>query len=161
MRYKSLIIFALPLIVAMGSADTLNLSLSEVLVQNRGVVNRILISFNISALRDCRVDYAEILIPHFLTQGAITIEAWRLRSENPDDYDTTYHSRYVTDAEIRLPVILDITEFVKHWQKNGNNFGILLKRPHYEGGGFRGELQALRNALTNARVRVFFVRTRR
>lgn len=159
-HFKGFIFLALLLIFAPLFADTLNLPIGQVMVRPSGRVNRIQVSLDVSCLRDCQVDYAEILIPHFLTQGAITIEGWRLRSNNPDDYDTTYHSRYVTDAEVRLPVVLDITEFVKHWLANGNNFGILLKRPYYEGGGFRGELQNLRNALTNARVRVFFVRKR-
>ena len=100
------------------------------------------------------------MIPHFLTSGEIVLEGWRLLSENPLEFDTTYHARYSIEASINLPVILDITDFMQYWVENGKNFGILLKRPYYQGGGFKGELQGLRNALANARIRVFFIRER-
>ena len=142
------------------SADTLSLPIGQVTVIRSGEVNRIRIGVDISPLQNTRVDYAEILIPHFLTSGEMVLEGWRLNSENSDDYDTTYYARYATEASIDLPVILDITNFMQYWVENGNNFGILLKRPYYEGGGFGGELQSLRNALANARIRVFFIRVR-
>ena len=139
-------------------SDTLSLPIGQVTVIRSGEVNRVRIGFDISALENTRVDYAEIQIPHFLTEGEIVLEGWRLVSQN--EYDTTFHARYSIEASINLPVILDITDFMQYWVEDGNNFGILLKRPYYQGGGFRGELQGLRNALTNARIRVFFIRER-
>jgi hypothetical protein len=141
-------------------ADTLSLSIGQITVVRSGIENRIRLGLDISPLENARIDYAEILIPHFLNEGEMVLEGWRLNSENSDDYDTTYYARYATEASINLPVILDITDFMQYWVENGNNYGILLKRPYYEGGGFRGELQGLRNALANARIRVFFIRGR-
>ena len=163
---KNLILVPLFILLIVGMtqltfSDTLSLTIGHVTVIRSGEVNRVRIWLDISPLHNTRVDYAEILIPHFLTSGEIVLEGWRLLSENPSEYDTTYHARYATDASVNLLVILDITDFVKYWVENGNNFGILLKRPYYEGGGFRGELQGLRNALTNARIRVFFIPTNR
>jgi len=140
------------------SADTLSLTISQISVIRVSNVNRVRVNFDISPLENTRIDYAEIIIPHFLTQGTLTVEGWRLNSENPNDYDTTYNAHYNTHASLNLPIILDITKFIKHWVENGNNFGILLKRPYYEGGGFRSELQSLRNALANARIKIFFIR---
>jgi hypothetical protein len=162
---KNLILAPLLLLLIVGMiqqsySDTLSLPIGQVTVIRSGEVNRVRIGFDISALEYTRVDYAEILIPHFLTEGEIVLEGWRLLSEDPQEYDTTFHTRYSIDASINLPVILDITDFMQYWVENGNNFGILLKRPYYQGGGFRGELQNLRNALANARIRVFFIRER-
>ncbi|MDH5186058.1 MAG: hypothetical protein OEW70_03235 [candidate division WOR-3 bacterium] len=152
-----LILSAIALTISLTFADTLSLPVGQVTVIRSGAVNRIRVLFDISTLQNARVDYAEILIPHFLNEGEIVLEGWRLISENPDDYDTTFHARYTTEASVNLPVILDITDFMKYWVGNSNNFGVLLKRPYYQGGGFRGELQNLMNALTNARIRVFFI----
>jgi len=142
------------------SADTLSLPIGQVTVVQNGTVNRIRLGVDVSALQNTRVDYAEIMIPHFLTTGALTIEGWRLTAQNAVVYDTNYHARNTTKASVNLPVILDITDFMQYWVENGNNYGVLLKRPYYEGGGFNGELQGLRNALANARIRVFYVRER-
>ncbi|MDH5683809.1 MAG: hypothetical protein OEZ20_05035 [candidate division WOR-3 bacterium] len=152
-----LILSAIALTISLTFADTLSLPVGQVTVIRSGEVNRVRIGFDISALENARVDYAEILIPHFLTSDEIVLEGWRLLSESPSEYDTTFHARYTTEASVNLPVILDITDFMKYWVGNSNNFGVLLKRPYYQGGGFRGELQNLMNALTNARIRVFFI----
>lgn len=161
-NYKIIISIALILLIIgafhQTPADTLSLPIRQIMVIRSGLVNRIRVLFDISTLQNARVDYAEIVIPHFLSQGEMVLEGWRLVTHN--EYDTTFHTRYNTDASVNLPVILDITEFVKYWVGNSNNYGILLKRPYYEGGGFRGELQNLRNALLNARIRIFFVRER-
>lgn len=161
-QYKilNLIVLLILLVATLQSvsADTLSLPIGQVMVISSGNVNRIHLGLNITQLQNTRVDYAEIMIPHFLTSGAITVEGWRLTSQNAVVYDTIYHARNTTKASVNLPVILDITDFMQYWVENGNNFGILLKRPYYEGGGFRGELQNLRIALSNARIRVFFIR---
>jgi hypothetical protein len=156
--YIIVLLLSLVAVFQLVSADTLSLPIGQVTVVRSGEVNRIQFGLDISPLDNARVDYAEILIPHFLNEGEMELEGWRLNSENSDDYDTTYYARYATEASINLPVILDITDFMQYWIENGNNYGILLKRPYYEGGGFRGELQGLRNALANARIRVFFIR---
>lgn len=155
--FSSTFIFLLLVLVSQPiSADTLSLTIGQISVIRVSNVNRIRVNFDISPLENTKVDYAEIMVPHFLTSGAITVEGWRLNSETPNDYDTAYNALYKTHASLNLPIILDITKFIKYWVENGNNFGILLKRPYYEGGGFRGELQNLGNALANARIRVFF-----
>jgi hypothetical protein len=162
---KNFILTPLLLLLIVGMiqqsySDTLSLPIGQITVIRSNEVNRVRIGFDISALENTRVDYAEIVIPHFLSSGEIVLEGWRLLTENPLEYDTTYHARYSIEASINLPVILDITDFMQYWVENGNNFGILLKRPYYQGGGFRGELQVLRNALAIARIRVFFIRER-
>ena len=162
---KNFILAPLLLLLIVGMiqqsySDTLSLPIGQVTVIRSGEVYRVRIGFDISPLENTRVDYAEIMIPHFLTSGEMVLEGWRLLSENPSEYDTTFHARYSIEASVNLPVILDITDFMLYWAENGNNFGILLKRPYYQRGGFRGELQGLRNALANARIRVFFIRER-
>ena len=161
-NYKIIISITLILLIIgvfhQTPADTLNLPIGQITVIRNGEVNRIRLTFDLSALNNKRVDYAEILIPHFLTNGRIVLEAWRLTSGNTNNYDSTYRVRFTAKASVNLPAALDITEFVKYWVDNGNNHGVLLKRPNYEGGSFRGELQSLRQALSNARLRVFFTK---
>jgi hypothetical protein len=166
------ILLSVIIIFSLAQADTLNLSISQIATISNNGINRILLRFNTSVLNNNQVDYAEIIIPHFLTTGKMIIEGHRLTTNwnstsvnwnsfnRPGgDYDTITHTRYTTSASVNLPVILDITEFVKNWLNNGNNYGILLKRPFYEGNGFRNEVTLLRNTLANARVRIYFART--
>ena len=168
---KYVILLAIVTAFSLTYADTLSLSISQIATISNNGTNRILLRFNVSSLNNNQVDYAEIVIPHFLTTGKMVIEGYRLTTNwNPTtvnwnsfnrpggDYDTITRARYTTSASVNLPVILDITEFVKNWVNNGNNCGILLKRPYYEGNGFRNEVTLLRNTLANARIRIFFAR---
>jgi hypothetical protein len=70
------------------SAYTLSLPIGQVTVVRSGEVDRIRLGLDISPLENARVDYVEILIPHFLNEGDMVLEGWRLNSENSDDYDT-------------------------------------------------------------------------
>lgn len=103
-QYKTLYTIVLVLLIGSvfkpASADTLSLPLGKVTVIRSGEVNRIRLGLDITPLQNTRVDYAEILMPHFLTEGEIVLEGWRLNSENSDDYDTTYYVRYATGASI-------------------------------------------------------------
>ncbi len=168
---KCIILLLIAIIFSLSYADTLSLPISQVATISNNGISRILLRFNTNTLNNVQVDYAEIVIPHFLTSGKMIIEGYRLTTNwNPSminwnsfnrpggDYDTITHTRYTTSASVNLPVILDITEFVKNWLNNDNNFGILLKRPYYEGNGFRNEVTLLRNTLANARIRIFFAR---
>jgi hypothetical protein len=79
---KNLILAPLLLLLIVGMiqqsySDTLSLPIGQVTVIRSGEVNRVRIGFDISALEYTRVDYAEILIPHFLTEGEIVLEGWR------------------------------------------------------------------------------------
>ena len=168
---KFVILLAVVITFSLAYSDILSLPIGQITTISNNGINRILLRFDINSLNNTQVDYAEIVIPHFLTSGKIVIEGYRLTSSwnsvsvnwnsfnRPGgDYDTITRTRYTTSASINLPVILDITEFVKNWLNNGSNYGILLKRPYYEGNGFRNEVTLLRNTLTNARIRIFFAR---
>jgi len=168
---KCIILLSFIIIFSLSYADTLSLSISQIATISNNGINRILLRFNTDVFHNTQVDYAEIVIPHFLTSGKMIIEGYRLTTNwsqtavnwnsfnRPGgDYDTITRTRYTTSASVNLPVILDITEFVQNWVNNGNNCGILLKRPYYEGNGFRNEVTLLRNTLANARIRIFFAR---
>ena len=168
---KYVILLVIFILFSFTYADVIELPISQVATITNNNINRVLLRFDFTSLNNTQVDYAEIVIPHFLTAGKIVIEGYRLTSSwnsvsvnwnsfnRPGgDYDTITRTRYTTSASINLPVILDITEFVKNWLNNGSNYGILLKRPYYEGNGFRNEVTLLRNTLTNARIRIFFAR---
>ncbi len=168
---KLLIPLIIFLPIALICADTLSLPINRIAVITNNTISRVLLKFDTDTLSNVQVDYAEIVIPHFLTTGKMTIEGHRLTTNwnsttvnwnsfnRPGgDFDTTTNARYTTSASVNLPVILDITEFVKNWVNNGNNYGILLKRPAYEGNGFRNEVTLLRSTLANARIRIFFAR---
>lgn len=169
---KCLILLVVIMAFSLSYADTLSLSIGQIATISNNSINRVLLRFDVSSFSNTQVDYAEIVIPHFLSSGKMVIEGYRLITNwnsttvnwnsfnRPGgDYDTITRTRYTTSASVNLPVILDITEFVKHWVNNGNNCGILLKRPYYEGNGFRNEVTLLRNTLANARIRIFFART--
>jgi hypothetical protein len=167
---KLLIPLVIFLPLALICADTLSLPISRIAVITNNTISRVLLRFDTDTLSNVQVDYAEIVIPHFLTSGKIAIEGYRLTTNwNPTtvrwnsfirpggDYDTTSNTRYITSSSENYPIILNITEFIKNWLNSGNNYGILLKRPIYEGNGFTGNIQFLRNALMNAKVRIFYI----
>ena len=170
---KKFLIFLVCLIMfSLIYADTLSLPIGQIATISNNGTSRLLLRFNVSSLNNTQVDYAEIVVPHFLTSGKMVIEGYRLTTNwnqttvnwnsfnRPGgDYDTITRTRYTTSVSVNLPVILDVTEFVQNWVNNGNNCGILLKRPYYEGNGFRNEVTLLRNTLANARVRIFYART--
>jgi hypothetical protein len=86
--------------------------------------------------------------------GASWIQPWR----NPGgDFDSTHQALYALPPGDTTQVSLDVTSIVRAWQ-GGDNFGLLLKRPNYEGGGFRGEGVLLRKAITTARLKLYFTR---
>ncbi len=168
---KYVILLIVVLMFSLSYADTLNFSLSQVALIRNNNINRLLVKFNVSILNNVEIDYAEIVIPHFLTTGKIVIEGHRLLTNwnsstvnwnsfghAGGDYDTTIRTQYTTSVSRNKPIILEVTKFVENWVKTGNNYGLILKRPYYEGNGFGNEGTLLRNTLVNARLRIFYTR---
>jgi hypothetical protein len=129
-------------------------------------------------LAKARVDYAQISFPAFLPKdydGRVTTLVYQVQTAwdpalttwtSPwrvpgGDLDSLWESRFVTSAEDGHPIQLDITRAVKLWQETGRNFGVILKRPDAEGGGYKLEAKRLREALKKARVKFYFTQMRR
>jgi hypothetical protein len=159
-------------------ADTLTVRL-EAIAPISGRVrgaerSRILFAFPLpERVRQSRIDFAQLQFPpvqirdtsyHFTIEGYLLTTAWETRSvtwtrpwRNPGgDFDSARICRFTTAVTDSHPVILDITQAVKRWQESGNNLGLILKRPEYEGDGFGIEALPLRQVLNSARVRFYF-----
>lgn len=118
-----------------------------------------------------KLEFASVLLPD--TDYTYTLEAYPITTDwqrsrvswtepwrNPGgDFDSVRTSRFTTATTDSHPVVLGITGAVKHWQQRGSNFGFILKRPDYEGGGFGVEGLPLRQAVGAARVKFCFTRT--
>lgn len=172
MRNFLLVLFALFNFIPYLLADTLSLPIGEFAVISgpiRGrTVSRVLIRFDLSILQGKRVDYAEINIPNFLSEGALTFEGWRLTTNwnrnvkwqsfrrAGGDFDTTHKSHFRISAGLENSVILDITRQLKHWLSRGENYGLLFKRPYYENDGFGIEISRLREVIEQTRLKVYY-----
>ncbi|MEO0080646.1 MAG: DNRLRE domain-containing protein [candidate division WOR-3 bacterium] len=173
----------LAMLVSASLADTLSVRLTDVAYisgllrgQTRG---RALLSIPLPpAVQEARIDFAKLQFPSILipdTNYLFTIEAypvttawqrssvtWTYPWRRPGgDYDSLRLARFATATTDSHPIVLDITRAVKHWQTGGDNFGLILKRPDYEGGGFTIEGGMLRQALNSARVKFYFTRIQR
>jgi hypothetical protein len=73
------------------------------------------------------------------------------------DFDTTDRPFYAASPGDSTPVRLDLTRHVRAWQA-GNNFGFILMRPSYEGGGFGSEGALLRKAILKARIKFYYTK---
>lgn len=125
-----------------------------------------------------RVDFVRLELPAIQlgdTGSIVTLESfqattpWDARSvtwtypwQRPGgDYGAVGLSRFTTAAGDSHPIVLDITGCVRDWQERGFNFGVFLKRPDCEGGGFGPESLQVRQSLGSARIRFYFTRIQR
>ncbi|MEO0130704.1 MAG: DNRLRE domain-containing protein [candidate division WOR-3 bacterium] len=156
-------------------ADTLSIPVYEYAVIRGNVrgreVSRVLLRFDLRVLEGKEIFYGEIIIPNFLDSSYLTLEGWRLTTNwqrnnvnwnsfrRPGgDYDTTFKTNFIMTAHNEDYGYLDITRYLRYWLNNGNNFGILLKRPYYEGDGFLNEINNLRRVLDLIRLKIYYVR---
>lgn len=175
---KNFILFPLFILLIVGMmqqsySDTLSIPIREFAVISGIIkgrtVTRVLIRFDLSALHGKKVDYGAIKVPNFLEQGGLAIEAWRLTTDwdkntvkwgsfqKPGgDYDGAYKAHFMLSSDDENPVILDITKFLKHWIKKGENYGLLLKRPYYENDGFGIEIERLRQVIEGTRLKIYY-----
>jgi len=181
LRSRSMLLGAALLLVSVAAADTLSVRPGDVAYiagplrgQTRG---RLLINVTLpEILQQARIDFAKLEFPAVTipdTTFAFTLEvyavttAWQRATVRWDypwrrlggDFDSVRLARFTTTTSDRHPVVLDLTQTVKRWQSGGSNFGLIFKRPDYEGGGFGIEGGLLRQVLNSARVKFYFVRT--
>jgi hypothetical protein len=171
---------AVVLLVSAASADTLSVGLRDVAYiagPLRGETRGRLL-FNVTlpdTVRQARIDFAKLTFPAALirdTSFAFTLEAyvvatawqgatvrWDFPWRSPGgDFDSARISRFATASADSHPIVLNVSRAVEQWQSGRGNFGLLLKRPDYEGGGFGIEGLPLRELLGLARVKFYFVR---
>jgi len=83
--------------------------------------------------------------------------SWTVPWRRPGgDFDSLSRAWFIALPGDKHPVVLDITETVRNWQQGKGSYGLFLKRPDAEGGGFREEVARLREALGKARVKYYF-----
>jgi hypothetical protein len=73
------------------------------------------------------------------------------------DFDSTDRSFYAALPGDTTPVRLDLTRHVRDWQAD-SNYGFILMRPPYEGGGFGSEGALLRKAIRKARIKFYYTK---
>jgi hypothetical protein len=123
-----------------------------------------------------RIDFALLTLPGLQlpdSLGAMIIDlrrvttpwnsgsaTWTTPWRNPGgDWDSTQQFLWSLVPGDTLPIRIDLTSCIRAWQA-GDNDGLILKRPHHEGGGFRGEGVLLRQAIASARLKLYFTRLR-
>jgi len=120
-----------------------------------------------------RIDFVKLELPAFLdntVKKPVTVEvydcmtgwergrvSWTTPWREPGgDLDSICQARFTCLPGDDHPVVLDITETVRSWQKGRGQHGLFLKRPDKEGGGFKTEGLRLHEALSSARVKFYF-----
>jgi hypothetical protein len=164
--------------VSSALGETLSVGLSDVAVITGNIRNnnvaRVVLNVDVpEQVLNARIDFAELTFPAFLSdtsQTAVSVvthcaqTAWGRDKvtwtmpwkRSGGDFDSLSCSWYMALPGRKHPVMLDITKIVRGWQHGRDNYGLFLKRPDAEGGGFLGERDRLRHALNSARVVFYF-----
>lgn len=178
MKKSVMLILLAVLLFGIAKADTLSVRLNQIAAISGTIRSqkraRVVFTFPVpERVLGSRIDFVKLEFPSVLrsdTNYRYTIEGYRITTRweqrgvtwnSPwripgGDFDSIRISRFTTATSDSHPVVLDITNAVRDWQVNGNNFGLILKRPDYEGGGFWTEVQGLRQAFNSARVKFYF-----
>jgi hypothetical protein len=175
----------LAIVVALGLAgassalgDTLSVALDDFDVISGSIrekpVGRVVLRVPApKQVLDARIDFAKLEFPAFLSDSsptAVSVVAhdcqtswergevsWTVPWKRPGgDFDSLSRAWFIALPGDKRPVVLDITETVRGWQQGKGRYGLFLKRPDGEGGGFREEGERLREALRKARVKFYF-----
>ena len=158
--------------------DTLSVGLDDVAVISGTIrgksVSRIVLRAPVpKPVLGARMDFAKLEFPAFVSdtsRTAVSIVAhdgqtawegrqvsWTVPWRRPGgDFDSLSRAWFIALPGDKHPVVLDITETVRNWQQGKGSYGLFLKRPDAEGGGFREEVARLREALGKARVKYYF-----
>ena len=158
--------------------DTLSVALDDVAVIGGSIreksVSRVVLRAPVpKQVLDARIDFAKLEFPAFLSdtsRTAVSIVAhngqtawergevsWTVPWKRPGgDFDSLSQAWFIALPGDKRPVVLDITETVRGWQQGKGSYGLFLKRPDDEGGGFREEVARLREVLRSARVKFYF-----
>lgn len=169
---------AVMLMALVASADTLSVGLERVANFSgdlRGAtVGRIVVSFPLpDVVRRARLDFAKLELSDVLPESLgerVTIEMFDCRTawqaglvtwtspwRTPGgDYDSTTTTRYVLLPARANRAVFNVTESARRWQSGAPVFGLLVKRPSREGGGFRLEGARVLQALRAARVKLYY-----
>jgi len=70
--------------------------------------------------------------------------------------DSMEASDFPTWAGDSHAIWLDITSCARAWQAGRGAYGLILKRPAHEGGGFAAEGARLQQVLASARIKYWF-----
>jgi len=144
--------------------DTLNININEIAIirgERRGrIISRILFKFEIpQVLYNSKIYYAQLTFSNFLDTNnkRVEIEGFRITTpwiinnvnwfypwKNPGgDFDSSCYTTYIMEYNQKMGIFLDLTRFLKYWIRFGANYGVILKRPSYEGDGFGKEAKIL------------------
>ncbi|HTW91602.1 MAG TPA: DNRLRE domain-containing protein [bacterium] len=179
-RAAAVLLLAMTVVAGVGCAlgETLSVTPGDVVVITGTVgeqnVARVVLRVDVpEQVQSARIDFTELTFPAFLgdtSPAVVTVAAhcaqtswdgggvtWSAPWSRPGgDFDSVACARYASLPGRTHPVVLDITKAVRDWQHGRNNYGLFLKRPDAEGGGFLGERDRLRTALNSARVKFYF-----
>jgi len=166
------------LTIAAASGDTLSVPIGPVAAiagPIRGQTRaRVLISLPIpDDVFQSKIDFAMLQFPAFTitdTHDLVAMQvhrvttawdpahvSWTAPWQNPGgDFDSACLAWYAISAGDDHPVGMDLTPCVKAWQSGAGNYGIILKRPNRQGGGFAVEASNLREVLRSARFKLYF-----
>jgi hypothetical protein len=173
-----IVLMSLAALLGAAYADTLSVRLGEqayiagpIRGQTKG---RLLVAVPVpDQVQQARIDHVQLTIPGVrLTERLLTLEgyavttawepsrvSWTAPWRNPGgDMASTRASCFFLTVGAERPIALDLTDVVKSWQRGAGAYGVLLKRPNREGGGFGLEGQILRQALAAARVKYYYTR---
>ena len=156
-------------------SENIEIGLNDItVIQDATGLARILCRVDIADIPETStIDFAELYIPGFLQQGLdirFTLEAKRVTTQwntnsvswyypwaNPGgDFDTTDCCLFTSDAIEVRETYLDITPIIQSVVEGEDNYGIILKRSAFEGGGFTQYNSELYEKLREARLTVLY-----
>ena len=120
-----------------------------------------------------QIDFAMLSFPAFQltdTSAPVTIQAHRVTTawgaasvtwnypcaRAGGDFDSAGLARWMIAPGDTHDVRLDITSAAQSWQTGASNHALILTRPPFEGGGFASEIENLREALRQARLKLYY-----
>jgi hypothetical protein len=158
--------------------DTLSVALNDIAVITGTVrgksVGRVVLRVPVpEQVLNARIDFAKLEFPAFLSDSSPAVVSvvvhdcltpwqraqvsWTVPWRRPGgDFDSLSRAWFIALPGDSHPAVLDITQTVRGWQQGKGRYGLFLKRPDAEGGGFLGERVRLREALAAARVKFYF-----
>jgi len=177
-RIAAAVLLATVACVSCALGETLSVALGDIAVIAGNVreqnVARVVLNVDVpEQVLNATVDFVELTFPAFLNDTSpaeVSVVAhtcqtawkrddvsWTRPWEHPGgDFDSLSRALFTALPGAKSPIVLNITQAVRDWQKGRGRHGLFLKRPDWEGGGFHGERERLRYALNSARVLFYY-----
>lgn len=170
---KKIAILLLPFMFCLS--ESIEIGLNDVTtIQDTSGLERILFKIDLEGIPETSViDFAELFVPGFLPPNVeivFGIEARRIARDwdannvswdhpwvNPGgDFDTTYCCLFTLDNKDVTKTHLDVTPIIKSMIEGEANYGVILKRPEFEGNGFTQYGSELYEKLVQAKIVILY-----